>query len=339
MKVLILGGTWFLGRALAQDALSRGWEVTTFNRGTTAPDVPGVHAVHGDRTDTAAVTALADHGPWNAIIDPGNLAPRTVLANARALRSAGRYVLISTVSAYQGWPNEPLTEESPLLEAPADAGDDFGYRGPDGFPTPYGFRKAGCERAVTDVFGSEAVIVRPGVIIGPHEYVGRLPWWLRRMAQGGTVIGPGDPERGIQPVDVRDVAAFVNHLVEYGGIGAYNVTAPRGHATFASFLHTCARTVGAEPDLVWVNDELLRKCGIKPWTEIPLWRPHAGAWDVASDRARAAGLECRPLEETVRDTWEWLSMGGSPIPHPRAEQLGITTDAERRLLAARSARP
>jgi 2'-hydroxyisoflavone reductase len=247
MRLLMLGGTWFLGRAVVEEALRRGHEVTTFNRGISAPDVPGAQAVHGDRASPADLARLAaSGGEWDAVVDTSGYVPAVVLLAARALDGlAGRYAFVSSVNAYQRWPVEPLTEASSVREcAPDDAGE-----GTDSGADRYGRPKAGCENAVTSVFADRALLLRPGVILGPGESVGRVAWWLRRMARGGQVPAPGYLGRPIQPVDVRDVAAFTLDALGGGLAGAVNVAAPVGHSTFGEFLGSCATAAGPEASL------------------------------------------------------------------------------------------
>ncbi|MEV4500868.1 NAD-dependent epimerase/dehydratase family protein [Streptomyces klenkii] len=340
MRILIMGGTWFLGRSVAQEALELGWQVTTFNRGRSGADVPAVEVVRGDRTNPVDLARLAAAGPWDAVIDTSSaaLAPRDVLAGATALEGvAGRYVYVSTVNAYRGWPSDPLAEDSELLDGPPDADEAYG-RLPEGWDGPdwyYGRQKAGAERAALAAFGDERVaILRPGVILGPGEYVGRLPWWLRRAERGGAIIAPGSPDRSIQPVDVRDVARFALAQATATAGGAYNVVAPVGRETMGGFLQACLKVTGGRGRLEWVPDELLVEHGVEQWTELPLWRTHAGVWNIDSARAQAAGLVCRPLAETVEATWAWLHRGGVPVQHPRWDEHGLSEEKEQQILAA-----
>lgn len=340
MEILVLGGTWFLGRAVAEQALRRGWQVTTFTRGRSGQAPLGAQALHGDRTTPDDLRRLADHGRWDAVVDTSasDLAPCEVLAAARALEGVTRrYVYVSTVSAYRGWPDEPLTETSAVLDGPPDADADYG-RMPDGWDGPdlhYGRQKAGTERAVLSTFGAgRTTILRPGVILGPGEYVGRLPWWLNRAARGGKILAPGNPEQTIQPVDVRDVAAFALDRAAAPGGGVYNVTAPTGRETMIGLLSACLDVTGAAGRLVWAPDELLIEHEVRQWTELPLWRTHAGVWRIDSSSAYAAGLTCRPLSETVIDTWRWLQRGGVPVEHPRWVEHGIDPGKEAKVLAA-----
>ncbi|MBF6369945.1 NAD-dependent epimerase [Nocardia puris] len=330
MRVLILGGSWFLGATIAEHAIASGAEVSTFRRGRTGSDITGVHLIKGDRTVAGDVARLAAAGPWDLVADTGAFVPNQTLNLARALEPvADRYLLISSVSAYRDWPVAPLTEDSPLLDCPADADDSFGYDA-DPSPTKYGFGKAGCENAVGEVFGPDRVaILRPGVILGPREYVGRLEWWLRRMERGGRVLAPGRPDRRIQPIDVRDVADFA---LTPGLTGTFNAAAP-GTETMADLLESCHEITGGGADLEWVTDEVwLAEQGVRQWTELPLWRTYAGAWAVDASRARSAGLVTRRLRDTVADTWTWLQSGGASIEHERAAELGISPARERALL-------
>jgi nucleoside-diphosphate-sugar epimerase len=335
MRLLVLGGSAFVGRALATAALARGWDVTTFNRGVSAPDVPGVRTLRGDRLDPDDLQRLAGAGPWDAAVDTSGYVPRDVLSACRRLEPVvERYLFVSTLSVYADWPVRPLTEASPILECPPDAGPDFGPPDKENGPTRYGRLKAGCERAAQAVFGPDRVtVLRAGVILGPGEYVGRLPWWLRRVAAGGQVLAPGSPDRSVQPVDVRDVAAFTLDCVTLARAGIYNVTAPIGRETFGGMLDACRGVTGSHARSVWVPDAVLLRWGVRQWSELPLWRTHPGVWHVDSARAHAAGLTCRPIRETVRDTWAWMATAERSVD-ARSVEIGLDPRREERILGA-----
>ncbi len=351
MRLLILGGTWFLGRTLTEQALTRGWEVTCFNRGRTSTDVPGARSVRGDRTKHDDIAALADdgalHGGWDAVVDTSAYEPPDALDMARTLQPvAGRYVLVSTVSVYQDWPGIPLSEESPRWpQRQGQRRSDPEIAALPG-PVAYGTLKASCERAVQSVYGTagegQALIVRPGVVLGPYEYVGRLPVLLRRAQRGGPMIAAGYPGREIQPVDVRDLAAFILDQVDQdggparssGGAGeVMNVTAPPGHATYGDLLQGVIEATGSDAELVWADMDWLEQHGVQPWTQMPLWRSAPGTWAVDSTLAAAAGLICRPLRETITDTWTWLQ-DEEPVPHERLSEHGLLPEREAELIVA-----
>lgn len=335
MRLLVLGGTRFVGYTAVTAALAQDWEVTTFNRGRAGADVPGVDAIRGDRTDLSDIARLAACGQtWDAVVDTSGYVPREVLAVAQHLAPLVRhYVFFSTVSVYRGWPSEPLSEASEVLYCPPDAGPDYGEDVEDG-PTRYGYQKSGCELAVVSTFGADhATILRPGVVLGPREYVGRLPWWLQRIAAGGQVLAPGDPSRSIQPVDVRDLADFALRAAEFGTGGTFNVTAPQGRETFGGMLRTCAEVTRSAAELVWVPDEQLLARGVRQWSEMPLWRTFPSVWQVDSEAAAVNGLSSRPLASTVADTWRWMQEENADLSDERAGEIGISRQKEEAILA------
>lgn len=333
MRILVLGGTWFLGRALVENALARGWEVTTFTRGRSGTPPEGAEHISGDRHDASGLARLAQAGPWDATIDTSAYEPGDVLAVIRALgERAGLYTLMSTVSAYRAWPDRQVSETSPLWPARVDARE----TDPDIAALPgavqYGTLKAGCELAARTAPGG-ALILRPGVILGPGEYTGRMLTLFERARRGGRWLVPGPPDRHVQPVDVRDVASFTLDRLAAGETGAYNVVAPRiGHATYGDLIAECLRVTGGGSQLVWAAQTWLQHQGVEQWTEIPLWRVVPGAWEVDSQAATTAGLVCRPLAETVADTWADYQTR-SPVPHPRQAEHGMAQDKEARILA------
>ncbi len=333
MRMLILGGTRFLGYAVLEAALWAGWDATSFSRGVSGLPPSGARVVLGDRLDRRALAQLADDGPWDAVVDTSGFVPRDVLMACEYLRPVStQYVFISSVSVYRGWPKEPLSESSEVLYCPPDAGPDYGEDVEDG-PTKYGYQKSGCELAVTSSFGVEnSTILRPGVVLGPREYVGRLPWWLGRVARGGRVLAPGDPSRSIQPIDVRDLADFVLPAISQSATGTYNIAAPQKRETFGDLLRACADVTGSAPEFIWVPDGKLLDTGIRQWSELPLWRTYPGVWQVDSTAAQTRGLSCRGLADTVADTWAWMQSSGTELNDQRAQEIGINPDLEKRIL-------
>ena len=332
MQLLVIGGTSFLGRAAVVEALSRGWAVTTFNRGVSGPDLEGVEPLRGDRADPSALGQLEDRR-FDVVVDTCGFVPRVVGRSARALAESGaHYVFVSSISATTTWPGRPTPEGLDGLPCSADAGPDDGG---------YGELKAGCERAVAEVFGQSSTVARAGLIIGPHENVGRLPWWLERIARGGEVLAPGDPDEPMQLVDARDLAAFLLDCGDHRIGGTFNATARRGNATFGSWLTDCVEATGSVATLTWVPDDLLLEHGVEPWTELPLWMPKGlpgedngdHVWDSDASLAAAAGLRPRPVRESVADTWAWMQRSGRPEPRPDRPLPGLPPELEAQLLA------
>ncbi|MET9883231.1 NAD-dependent epimerase/dehydratase family protein [Streptomyces sp. NPDC006430] len=326
MKLLMLGGTEFAGRAITEDALDRGWEVTVFHRGHHAPS-PGVRAVHGDRTEPGGLDGLAT-GEWDLVVDTWGGAPTAVRDSARLLRGrAGRYAYVSSRSVYAFPAPADQAEDGPLVEG-----------SPDAASVAYAEDKRGGELAALDAFGEHALLVRAGLILGPYENVGRLPWWLNRTARGGPTLAPGPREMPLQYIDVRDLAQWTLDAAGAGRGGPYNVVSPVGHATMGSLLEACAAVTGGGAELRWTDPVRIEEAGVQPWTELPIWIPAGESHDYMFGgdvgKALAAGLKCRPVEETVADTWAWLtSLGGVPPQRPDRPAPGIDAEREAALLA------
>ena len=319
MQILVLGGTRFAGRAIVETALGRGDTVTMFNRGSSNPGLfPGVETVIGDRTTDLSPL---DGREFDAVIDVACYAPETARLSAEAFSNrTGRYVFVSTVSVYadQGT-TEAQLEDAPLAQLKPDTTD---------FAENYGANKALCEAVVREVYGDRALIGRPGLISGPHDPTDRFPYWPRRIARGGRVLVPGDPTDLKQVIDARDVAAFLLDGLHRGRNGVFNLTGnPR---PFGIFLDLCRTATYSDADLVWIDSERLVAAGVDPETGIPLWvgEPGYEAFnDVDSSRAVGAGLNCRSLTETIRDTLAWDIGRGGP------EREGFDPAEEARLLA------
>ena len=304
MKLLVLGGTKFLGRGAVDAALASGHEVTLFNRAQTNPDLyPGVERLQGDLTGD--LSAFDGRG-WDAAIDldPTQL-PRHTRRRVEALVDAvGHYVFVSTISVYSD-PSKPIHEGSPLFEPPDPEPETFD-------PEQYGRLKVGSERAVLDVFGERAAIARAGLIVGPHDPTDRFTYWPRRLAEGGDVLAPGSPSKPVQLIDARDLGAFLVHLAENRTPGIFLSTGPAEPLTFGELLE---RIGGGK--LVWVDDQTVVDAGVQAWMELPLWIPGddvTGMLQADISRALAAGLRFRPLEETARDTLAWSLEAGEQRP-------------------------
>lgn len=322
MKMLMLGGTGFVGRAVVEDALARGWEVTVLNRGL-RPPVEGVRELRGDRAEEGGPKALRD-GEWDVVVDTWSSAPTAVRDAARLLADrAGRYGYISSRSVYS-FPAPARNDEScPVVDASAD--DDA---------TDYASDKRGGELAVQREFGDErSLLVRAGLILGPYEDVGRLPWWLNRVARGGPVLAPGPRDLEIQYIDVRDLAAWTLDALEAGRHGPFDAVSRPGHTTMGELLEACVAATGSDAELRWAGPEVIEAAGIEGWTGLPVWLPPGEDYDAMhrSDvsRAHAAGLRCRPVADTVRDTWAWLtSLGGVAPQRTDRSKKGISPEQE-----------
>lgn len=313
MKLLVLGGTRFLGRHFVAAALARGHALTLFHRGRTNPELfPEAEHVLGDRD--GGLGALAGR-TWDAVLDPSGYVPRVVGAAAAALAGrAGQYAFVSSISAYAA-PLAPGADESAPLATLADPAVE------EVTGETYGGLKAACEREVARAFGEHALVVRPGLIVGPHDSTDRFPYWPRRLARGGEVLAPGRREQPVQVIDARDLAEWLIALLERGASGTYNAAGPAEPLTLGALLEQVALAVGSTGTLTWVDEPFLLERGVQPWTELPLWLPaeEAGLDEVSVQRAVAAGLAFRPLAETARDTLAWdlarpdAARAGSPV--------------------------
>ena len=292
MKLLVLGGTKFLGRAVAAAAVARGHEVTLLNRGITNPQLyPEAEKLRGDLGTDVDVGGRT----WDAAIDldPTQRAGRYV---DTFRDNVGHYVFVSTISVYSDF-SQPVDEDS-QLHGPSEE---------------YGGLKVASERAVQAAFGEGCSIVRPGLIVGPHDPTDRFTYWPRRLAEGGDVLAPGSPDQPLQIVDARDLGAWLVAVAERRIAGVFNATGPEERLTLGGALERIAP--GAH--IVWVDEQAILDAGVEPWTELPLWAPGEDfAWlcRVHVARALAAGLTFRPLEETARDTLAWSREAGEQRP-------------------------
>jgi len=333
MKLLVLGGTVFLGRHIVDAALRRGHAVTLFNRGRHRPDLfPGVERLTGDRD--GGLDAL-DGRTWDAVIDTCGYVPRVVRQSAERLRDAvGHYTFISSISVYKDIPGADADEETPVSTLADPTVETITGE-------TYGPLKALCEQAVQDALGARAFVVRPGLLVGPHDPSGRFTYWVRRVAQGGDVLAPGDPAMRVEFIDTRDGAEWLVQCAENRVTGVQNMTGPREPLTMEGFLEACRATLDPSARLVWVSEEFLLARKVTPWTEVPLWIPKAdqGMLAVSIERALASGLSFRPLAETLRDTLAWAQSDDAQRAPPERisagpkPQVGLLPERERELLA------
>ncbi len=326
----MLGGTSFVGGAVVEAALDRGWSVTTFNRGTRPEWRPGVEHVRGDRTRPYDVERLAA-GRWDVSVDTWSAAPKVVRTSAELLGDAvGRYVYVSSRAVYaQPYPGG-LDETADTVAASAGAPS-----------VGYAEDKRGGELAVEETFGTRALLVRAGVVLGPGENLGRMRAWLAHVARSGTVLAPGDPEQPWRYVDVRDLAAWMLDAAGAGAGGPFNVVNRLGHTTTGSFLDACRGALPSSVRFRWVPAEALSAAGVDRYVALPGWLPPTQEYDgfLTTDvrKAVAAGLRCRPVHETVADTLDWLRETGGIGHDPRRdgdEVLGLDPELERRLVDA-----
>lgn len=326
MRLLVLGGTHHVGRAVVETALARGDEVTTVNRGLSRAPAPGVEALIADRTDRDALRRAVADREWDAVIDTWTGAPRAVRDSCELLAGrTGHYGYVSSRSVYR-WPiPRGADENAPVVDGDPGAEDDEDYAA----------AKRGGELAALEAFGDRALLARAGLILGPYENVGRMPWWLRRIERGGSVLAP-EPDRPLQYVDARDLAGWMLSAADRGIGGTFNTVSPTGYCTMRELLETAVRVTGADAELVWVSADVIEEAEISPWIELPIWLPRNDEYDGMHDSdvsaAVGTGLTFRPMPETIADTWAWLQAEGDPAPRPGVPRIGLDPDKERRVL-------
>lgn len=327
MKILIIGGTRFLGRHLVESALARRHVVTLFNRGLTNPDLfPQVETILGDREkDLSEVLGYE----WDAVIDTCGYVPRIVRLSASTLEgSVDRYVFISSISVYAGFSKIGIDESDPVGKMEDETVEEITGE-------TYGPLKALCEQTVQDIFGDDrTLIIRPGLIVGPYDPTDRFTYWPVRVARGGDVLAPEKPEAPIQIIDGRDLSDFIIRLVEENASGIFNATGPDYELSMGAMLETCKQASNSDADFKWAPVEFLTRHEVAPWSDMPVWIPNteedAGFSRVDISKAVNAGLKFRPLAETVRDTLEWAATR----PSDREWRAGLSADREAKLLAA-----
>jgi len=327
-KILVLGGTGFLGPHVVDAARARGHTVTLFNRGKTHPGMyPDLEKLQGDRD--GKLEALVGR-TWDAVVDTSGYVPRIVKLSAELLApSIKQYVFISTISVYATHDRVGADETAPLDTIVDPANEDS--------KANYGALKALCEQAAETAMPGRVANLRPGLIVGPGDPTGRFSHWPSRMADGGDVLCPGDGATPTQWIDGRDLGAWIVKAIEDNAVGTYNALGPDKRITMKEVLEACNAAAGNKATLTWVDAGFLDKQEVAPWSELPMWfdakGEMAGFGAMSNARAVKAGLAFRPIYDTAKDTLAWLAT----VPADKRAKLrstGISRDKEAKVLAA-----
>ena len=336
MKLLILGGTRFLGRHVVAAAHARGHEVTLFNRGNySTEDLGQVEVIKGDRhTELHKLQGRR----WDAVVDTSGHLPRAVKAATEVLRDeVDQYVFISTQNAYKDVSVAGIDETYPratLTDEQLNRANAIDTSGQPSYAELYGGLKALCEQAAEEVMPGRVLIIRPGLIVGPHDYTDRFTYWPLRVARGGEVLAPGRPDRFIQFIDVRDLAEWTILMIDRKNTGSYNAHGLPNNITMQRFLNECKSVSNSDAQFTWVEEAFLLQEKVAAWSELPLWLPEEAAphlkgfMFISPDKAIAAGLNYRPLRDTISDTltWHQTKRGNDEL------KAGLDRDKERALL-------
>lgn len=341
MNILVIGGTKFLGRAVVEEALNKGHFVSVFNRGN-HPDVfvdSRVETIIGDRNEDLS---LLKHREWDAVIDTCAFFPNQVSRLTQLLKHQIRhYTLISSISVYQDWIPEGIDQNytTPILSE--DKMQELLQAKDIELPGPYyGPLKRMCEMEAELNLPSRVLTIRAGLLVGAYDYSDRLTYWVRRIHRGGEVLAAENPQQHVQFIDVRDVAAWILYCAERQITGIYNTTGPEEPLTFKGLLDTCKVVTHSDASYIWAKEKFLLDNGVAPWSELPLWLPQKfpleeggepwrGVGSVNCSKAFAAGLQCRPIADTLRDLWQW-----DQAREQGALLAGLNEEREQELIAA-----
>ncbi|MGR5985429.1 SDR family oxidoreductase [Bacillus cytotoxicus] len=336
MKVLILGGTRFLGRALVEEALKRGHEVTLFNRGTNKEIFPKVEQLIGDRDGD--VSALKNRN-WDIVMDTCGFAPHQIRNIATILGgNIEHYTFISSMSTYKDWIPLHIKEDYQLQSIPPR---EKLKAIEDGEASPYeyyGGLKVLCEKEAEKYWPGRVLHMRAGLLVGAFDYTDRLPYWIQRVAQGGEVLVPEHSNRPVQLIDVKDVATWAFNMAEGRKVGTFNVTGPNNELTIGELLNTCKAVTNSDAEFVWVEEQFLLENKVRPWTEMPLWIPETfplegetepwkGSFFISIEKAVNAGLSFRPIQNTISDVYQW-----EKSRKDTERKAGMAREKERELL-------
>ncbi len=329
-KILIMGGTGFLGPALVDAARKRGHTLTLFNRGKTRPGLfseAEIEQLHGDRD--GKMEALAGDRRWDVVIDTSGYVPRIVKQSVDLLAPrVEQYIFISSISVYADL-SKPGTDETAAVETVPDPKSEEVRK-------YYGGLKALCEQTVAQGAPGKTTVIRPGLIVGPGDPTDRFSYWPLRLVRGGEVLAPGDGSDPVQIIDVRDIAEWTIQMVERRALGTFNATGPERKLTMKEMLDGCMQGTGATATLTWVPATFLEEQKVTPWGDMPAWLPAtgetAGSGLVSNARATKLGLRFRPVAETARDTVAWFKT--QPAERQAKLRAGLSPEREAEVLKA-----
>jgi 2'-hydroxyisoflavone reductase len=337
MKILVLGGSRFLGRTFVEEAQRQNHEVTIFNRGNQNDGFQDVDILTGDRFGD--LNELKNRY-WDAVLDTSGFIPSSVLMSTDLLKDRVKhYTFISSISVYQNWVQENFDENYPVYEMSLEEANKLS-KNSNGYEY-YGQFKALCEEIAEKNMPGRVLNVRAGQLIGPNDYTDRIPYWIHRIAAGGKVLAPGNPNRPVQMIDNQDLAQWILSMMASQSAGTFNATGPDYTLTKGEFLETCRKVTGSNAEIVWCDEKFLLDQGVAPWTEMPLWvpeefplepelkEPWKGAFSVNIEKAIASGLTFRPLEESLTEIYEWEKQRNLASDEWKS---GLSRDREKELL-------
>ena len=337
MKILVLGGSRFLGRTFVEEAQMQNHEVTIFNRGNQNEGFRDVEILTGDRFGD--LNELKNRY-WDAVLDTSGFIPSSVLISTDLLKDRVKhYTFISSISVYQDWVQENFDEKYPVYEMSLEEANKLS-KNSNGYEY-YGQFKALCEVIAEKNLPGRVLNVRAGQLIGPNDYTDRIPFWIHRIAAGGKVLAPGNPNRPVQMIDNQDLAQWILSMMASQSAGTFNATGPDYTLTMGEFLENCKKVTGSNAEIVWCDEKFLLDQGVAPWTEMPLWvpeefplepelnEPWKGAFSVNIEKAIASGLTFRPLEESLTEIHEWEKQRNLASDEWKS---GMSRDREKELL-------
>jgi 2'-hydroxyisoflavone reductase len=324
LRILILGGTGFLGPHLVENARARGHMLTLFNRGKTHPELfPDVEKLRGDRN--GQLDALKGR-KWDGVIDTSGYVPRLVKMSAELLApEVKQYVFVSSISVYPDDVKPGANESTPVQPLTEPGSEEVRKH--------YGALKALCEQAAEAAMPGRTTNIRPGLIVGPGDPTDRYTYWPARLDRGGEVLAPGKGDDPVQYVDVRDLAAWIVQTVERGEVGVYNATGPEKRLTMAAMLAACRKAASRDSTLVWVAESFLGEHKVAAWEDMPVWTGAEGGFSqIDCSKAIRAGLRFRSADETARDTLAFWN--GLPEERRKKPRAGLSAEREQEVLAA-----